>query len=145
MKKVTFLWLLAGLPLTSCSGLGGAHSDANSDGVIPICAFPSIATSNVGARVRVRGKMTLHAHGILLSDEECPNVRVHLKQAPGGPDISLCGSPELIEQFGCPAGGDAGPIVTVVGELSGITEADNAFLLVEQLVEFERNADAERN
>lgn len=40
-----------------------------------------------------------------------------LNPVAGGPDISLCDSETLSQKFGCPAGGDKGPVVTVVGDL----------------------------
>lgn len=101
------------------------------------------AESRVGTKLSVRGKMTLHAHGILLSDEKCPDVRVHLGGASSGPSVNLCDSPELVEKFGCPAGGsDRGPIVTAIGTLERITAPENGLLLVEQLTDFESAVDA---
>lgn len=142
MKRVVVASLLAGLQMASVSVVGDESSGAEADRVIVLCEFPKIAASNVGAKLRIRGKMTLHAHGILLSDEKCPNVRVHLKGTPGGPDVSLCSLPELVKRFGCPAGGDAGPVVTAVGVLREITEPENGFLLVEQLADLESAIDA---
>jgi hypothetical protein len=144
MKKLALLWFVGGLYLASSSDLASGNAGVEADQVVPVCAFPKIAASSVGEKLRVRGKMTLHAHGILLSDERCPDVRVHLKSIPDGPDISLCSVPHLVERFGCPAGGDAGPIVTAVGVLRNISEPDNGFLLVEQLVDYEGAGGAER-
>lgn len=126
----------------SVSVVGDESSGAETDRVIVLCEFPKIAASSVGAKLRIRGKMTFHAHGILLSDAKCPNVRVHLKGTSGGPDVSLCSSPELVQRFGCPAGGDAGPVVTAVGVLREITGPENGFLLVEQLADIEGAIDA---
>jgi len=145
MRKFTVLWFLGVFQLASSSGAGSAKAGVEVDQVTPICSFPKIAATSVGVTLRVRGKMTLHAHGIFLSDKRCPDVRVHLKGTAGGPNISLCDQPELVQKFGCPAGGsDAGPIVTAVGVLRSISEPDNGLLLVEQLLDFEKAHDAER-
>jgi hypothetical protein len=147
MKRFAVLWLLTCLQLASCSWHDDERSAAKAEftDIVTTCEFPSIAERRVGAKLRVRGKMTLHAHGILLSDEKCPDVRVHLESTPGGPNINLCDSRELVRKFGCPAGGsDRGPIVTAVGILEAITDPENGFLLVQQLTDFESAADAKR-
>lgn len=140
MERLAILCFLGGLQLTSSTALGSTEVDQ----VVQLCEFPKIAASSIGEKIRVRGKMTLHAHGVLLSDERCPGVMVHLKYIPGGPDISLCSLPELVQRFGCPAGGDAGPMATAVGVLRNISEPENGFLLVEQLVDFESASGAGR-
>jgi hypothetical protein len=116
--------------LASCSVSGsGNYSLVDPDRVIPVCSFPKIAASRVGTKIRVRGRLTLHAHGIFLSDERCPKTRVDLHIAADGPD--LCG-PELVQQFGCPpAAGE--PIVTAVGVLRR-----EGVLVFDQLVDFEK-------
>jgi hypothetical protein len=142
MKK-TLALILAGIQLASCSSPGSSAVKLNQ--VTSICAFPEIATRSVGERIRIRGKMTLHAHGVLLTDEQCPEMQVHLKSTNGGPDISLCSSPELVNRFGCPAGGDSGPLATAIGTLSKVTEPKVGVLLVEELIDFENAIHAGRN
>ena len=143
MRRAFVLSLLVGLQLVSVSAVGEESAKAATDRVIALCEFSNVAARSIGAKLQVRGKMTLHAHGVLLSDDKCPNVRVHLKETSGGPDISLCNSPELVRRFGCPAGGDAGPVVTAIGVLRETTEPENGFLLVEELVDLESTIDAD--
>jgi len=76
LKSVVIALLLAGLQMGSVSVVGDESSSDEADRVIALCEFPKVAASSVGAKLRIRGKMTFHAHGILLSDEKCPNVRV---------------------------------------------------------------------
>src|SRR5687767_14543279 len=104
MKTTVVSCLLAGTALTSCSGSDSGNDIATEpDRVFSLCSFPATAAGRVGAKIRVRGRLTLHAHGLLLSDERCPDVRVHLDIAPDAPDF--CG-PELVQQLGCPPGAD---------------------------------------
>jgi hypothetical protein len=64
MKRVVIALLLAGLQMGSVSVVGDESSSDEADRVIALCEFPKVAASR------------FHAHGILLSDEKCPNVRV---------------------------------------------------------------------
>ncbi len=78
---------------------------------------PTVATQ----RSALRGLLVVHSHGHILTDAKCPDISVILFSVEGGPDISLCDSDTLSRRFGCPAGGDKGPVLTVVGDLSHTT------------------------
>jgi len=141
MNAIAVFCVFAGTALSSCHGSsGGNEYTLGPEQVVPLCSFAAIAASRVGNKVKVRGRLTLHQHGIVLSDERCPDVLLHLDAAPDGPDF--CG-PELGQQLGCPPGVGE-PIVTAVGVLSSADEPTNGVLLLKQLADIAREHEGQR-
>lgn len=137
MNKATALCILVGPAIASCSATG-RHSAVDREQVIPVCSFPRTGGSIVGAEVRVRGRLRLHAHGFFLSDERCPDVQVYLERASTA--ASLCTS-ELVEEFGCPPAAGA-PIVTAHGVLKS-ANGIHGVMVYEQLADFDKASDPE--
>jgi hypothetical protein len=124
--------------LAACSGRNSVlHVMSAENDVIPVCALPSVPDSMDHQKVRVRGRMLVGAHEIFLTDQRCSDVLLFLERAANGPDISLCSSAELVEQFGCPGGNDNGPVVTAAGVLQKSRSPQVATMQVEEMTDFQ--------
>lgn len=113
--KALCVVLLAGPLFEACSPVGSA-SVAQLPAIYP-CQLSSPDGTVQPRRVAVRGRLVDHSHGYLLVDAKCPDVAVILETASNGPDLSFCSSETLSERCGCPAGGNQGLIITIIGTL----------------------------
>jgi hypothetical protein len=78
---------------------------------------------------------------MFLEDARCAGVVLLLDHTEGGPDVTLCSSEELMDEFGCPGGNDNGPIVTVAGILKTSEERRFPSIFVDGMTDFRRVAD----
>jgi hypothetical protein len=98
---------------------------------ISVCQLYKRQDAVLGSILRVRGRL-VEAHGYALTDSRCPTKILSLDSVEHGPDLSYCRPPY---EFGCPAGGTYGPVVTVVGKIVRVAPNGAATIQVDELLD----------
>jgi hypothetical protein len=55
-----------------------------------VCELSVVPPSDSSKHVQIRARLRLYAHSAVVTDDHCPDVRVLLDGAEGGPDMSFC-------------------------------------------------------
>jgi hypothetical protein len=136
--KAVFATLIFGGGCAEVSHVVPVIAQSSSNAVQSVCALPGLHSQFDLQRIRVRGRVGMHAHGVFLEDKNCPDYRLYLAGTKQGPDLSFCTPERLAQEFGCPgAGNQNGLIVTVSGILEPSTAPKFGTLLVEEMMDFE--------
>jgi hypothetical protein len=89
MRALTFAFACSALCVAVCSAEQPEVSgQANANQTA--CELAKSAPTSSGNHVEVRARLRLYAHSAVIIDDNCPDVRILLEQADGGPNMSFC-------------------------------------------------------
>jgi hypothetical protein len=54
------------------------------------CELSKSTSSSSPQHVQVRARIRLYAHSAVITDDHCPDIRILLERAEGGPNMSFC-------------------------------------------------------
>ena len=87
-------WItLAFVTLTLCVAVHGAEQHGVSRQPLAdrtACELSKSPPSSSMLHVQVRARIRLYAHSAVITDDHCPDVRILLEGAEGGPNMSFC-------------------------------------------------------
>src|SRR6185295_4694273 len=87
-------WItLAFVTYTLCVAvLGAEHQGVPGQALADRTACELTKSNSSGSmlHVQVRARIRLYAHSAVITDDQCPDVRILLERAEGGPNMSFC-------------------------------------------------------
>jgi hypothetical protein len=101
--------LILALFASACANSPDAGDAAKTKAAdVAFCQLVIGGRANNGRRVRVRAAFGSGVDYVRLFDESCPLNSVYLRSVRDEVDVTLCGTDELADKYGCPVNSESG-------------------------------------